>query len=210
MKLAIFGATGGVGSELLEQGLEQGHELVVLVRDASKLQLRHANLSFRHGNVLNSVDVEETLENCDAAIVSLGGRRGQPRPCASGTANVISAMQKFNQRRLVVVTSVGTGDSRGKAGFFFGKVIIPLLLREEFADKEAQEKLVKESGLEWTIVRPSGLTDNAARHAYKADPDLRLGQKGLQERIARADVAHFCLAQLADTAWLGAAVSISD
>jgi uncharacterized protein YbjT (DUF2867 family) len=208
MNIALFGATRGVGKEILLQGIERGHQVTALVREPSKLDVSFANLQVIQGDVLNQNQVLKVLEGQDVAMVALGGKPGQnQRPCAQGTKNILSGMKQLRIKRIIAVTSLGIGDSRGQAGFFFEKILVPLLLKAEFADKELQEKYITESTLEYVIARPSGLTNKPATHSYHAGKTLA---GSVTKTIARADVAHFCLEQLGDTPFLNSAVSLSN
>jgi NAD(P)H-binding len=116
-------------------------------------------------------------------------------------------MKQQGVKRTIAVTSLGIGDSRGQAGFFFEKILVPLLLKAEFADKELQEKYIFDSKLEYVIARPSGLTNKPAKGTYRAGKTL---EGSATKTIARADVAHFCLEQLGNTKFLNMAISLSD
>jgi uncharacterized protein YbjT (DUF2867 family) len=102
----------------------------------------------------------------------------------------MAAMSAAGVKRLIVVSSLGVGDSKEQVPLFF-KAIIATALRKAFQDKEAQEKLVMASELDWTIIRPGGLTDGPATGAYRAGMDRSIGGQ-----IARSDVAAFALTQL--------------
>jgi putative NADH-flavin reductase len=205
MKLTVFGATGGTGRQVVEQALAAGHHVTALVRDPAKLSLIHPALTVKRGNVLTPEDVFNTVSGADAVIVSLGSTSNNPDSVVSqGTANVVDAMQKAGVARLIVVTSLGVGESKDQVPFFF-KALMATALRKTMQDKEAQEKLVKASGLDWTIVRPGGLTDGprTGQYRYGLDPKLVAGQ------VSRADVAEFVLKQLTDTQFLRKAPAIT-
>lgn len=205
MKLTVFGATGGTGRQVVEQALAGGHQVTVLVRDPAKLAITHPALTVRRGNVLEPEDVFNSVSGADAVIVSLGNTANNPDGVVSkGTANVVDAMQKSGVARLIVVTSLGVGESKDQVPFFF-KAIMATALRKAMQDKEAQEKTVKASGLDWTIVRPGGLTDGPRTGAYRygLDPKIVAGQ------VSRADVAEFVLKQLTDTQFLRKAPAIT-
>ncbi len=190
MKLAIFGATGGVGRQIVEQALSQGHSVAALVRDPAKLSLLNEQLTLVQGNVLERSDVEKTLNGADAVFVSLGNTPNNPDMVVSqGTAEVVAAMQADGVQRLVVISSLGIGDSKDQIPFLF-RAIVATALRKAFQDKEAQESLVKASGLDWTIIRPGGLNDGPAGE-YRAGLDPKISGS-----VARTDVAAFALAQL--------------
>ena len=113
MKLAVFGATGGTGQQVVEQALAAGHQVTVLVRDPAKLGLNQAALTVRRGNVLEPEDVFNTVSGADAVIVSLGSTSNNPDSVVSqGTANVVDAMQKAG----VAITRPDVAPFRDKMG----------------------------------------------------------------------------------------------
>jgi putative NADH-flavin reductase len=208
MKLALFGATGPTGREVLRQALERKLDVQALVRNPAKLEVANPKLTVLQGDVLDANAVDRVVQGSDAVIVSLGGKPGdKTRALETSTKHIVAAMKKHGQKRLIIVTSLGVGDSAGQAGFLFEKIIVPLFLKAEFTDKLAQEAVVKASGLEFVIARPGALTNDAAKGMYEAAQKLR---KGSPAKITRADVAHFCLEQLQDGKWLGQAVSLSN
>jgi putative NADH-flavin reductase len=199
MKIAIFGSTGGTGRELVKQGLESGREVTALARTPAKLDdLRHENLIVVAGDALNYADVEKVVAGQDAVLSALGNPTLKPDTTTSESArHIVKAMNAHGVRRFVCETSLGVGDSREQAGFFFSKVIIPTLLKNAIADKEIQEQVIRESNLEWVIIRPGGLTDGAKTSRYRHGLD-----KTIKGRIARADVAEFMLKQLSSDEYL--------
>ena len=190
MKIALFGATGGTGQQLLEQAIKSGHQVTALVRDPAKLERKNSALTVIAGNVLQPADVDKVVSGADAVICSLGNTSNNPDMMVTqGTRNIIDAMQRLNVRRLLVVSSLGVGDSKDQVPFFF-KVLMKTALRKTMEDKEAQEAAVRASRLDWTIVRPGGLTNDPPTGTYRVGADLTAG------RITRADVADFILKEL--------------
>ncbi len=206
MKIAVFGATGGTGKQVVQQALAAGDQVAALLRDPAKLAIGNADLSLVTGNVLDAAKVEETLSGADAVVVSLGNTSDNPDFVVSqGTQVIVDAMKRLGQpRRIVVVSSMGVGESKDQVSFAF-KMLMTTVLRKPMEDKERQEALVKASGLDWTIVRPGGLTDGPATGQYRAgvDSTISAGQ------VARADVAAFVLQQLTDDAYLRKAPAIT-
>ncbi len=199
MRIAVFGATGGTGREVVKQALAAGHQVTALARDPSRLVGSDPNLTVVAGSVLEAAPVLQALQGADAAIVSLGNTANNPDYVVSqGTQVILDAVgQLGGPRRMVVVSSIGVGDSKDQVSFAF-KMLMSTVLRKPMEDKERQEALVKASGLDWTIVRPGGLTDGPATGQYRAgvDPTISAGQ------VARADVAAFVLQQLTDDTYL--------
>jgi uncharacterized protein YbjT (DUF2867 family) len=209
MRLAIFGPTGGTGRRLVERAIAEGHEVTAFVRNPSKLTVRHGRLRVIVGDAFDPDSVREAVAGNEAVVCVLGSRQpsnplfprrpGDPNGVASGgSENIVAAMKEHGLRRFVCQTAWGVGESRqdpGFAGAFFMNVLVPPLLRDEYADKEAQEKIVSESNLDWVIVRPMLLTNGPWTNDYRADVGLK---PGWRPYISRADVADFLLRQLTD------------
>jgi uncharacterized protein YbjT (DUF2867 family) len=196
MLIAIFGGTGGTGRQVIEQGLAQGHQISALVRDPNKLEER-PGLVLHQGDVLDLESTARCLEGAQAVICVLGSQGSNTPIEAVGTEQILKAMQTHGVRRLIAVTSLGVGDSRSQINPVF-RVIMDLSLKPIMQAKAAQEELIRASGLDWTIVRPGGLTNGPKTDQYQhgTDPKLKGG------RISRADVAAFVLKQLTDTTYL--------
>lgn len=126
---------------------------------------------------------------------------------SEGTKNIVHAMEKLGVKRFVCESSLGVGDSKGQLGSLYNWVVIPLLLRGVFADKEAQERVIKASKLDWVIVRPAALTNMARTGVYKSG--FAASGWAIRRKISRADVAEFMLKQLSSDAELGKTPSLS-
>jgi putative NADH-flavin reductase len=206
MKLLIFGATGSIGRELLPQALERGHRVTAFVRDPARLAIRHENLRLVEGDVLKPTAVEHAMPGHDAVLCVLGaGTKGTIR--SEGTRNIVRAMEQAGVRRLVCQSTLGVGDSRENLNAFWKYVMFGLLLRRAYADHVAQESYVRQSALDWTIVRPAAFTNGPRtghyRHGFTAD------DKTTRLKISRADVADFLLQQLTDDRYLRKAPGLS-
>lgn len=199
MKIVIFGASGRTGRELVKQALEQGHLVTAFVRTPEKIaDLKHQNLNLAQGDITDASAVERAVSGREAVLSALGSPTLKANTTLSdGTRNIVRTMQNRGPRRFICETSLGVGDSYGQPGFFFTKIFTPLLLRHVFADKEVQEKIIKESDLNWIIVRPGSLTNGLRTGVYRHGLD-----KNISGRISRADVADFMLKQLTDDQYL--------
>lgn len=205
MKLIIFGATGTVGKELVNQALEKGYEVTAFVRNPEKMQ--NANLILYRGDVLNVDEVEKALENQDAVLCALGdGKVGKIR--ALGTKNIIEAMNKTGQKRLICQTTLGMGESYRNLNFIWKHIMFGMLLKKAFQDHQLQEKYILASNLDYTLVRPSALTDGQISKQYHIGFDGNF--KKLNLKISRADVADFMLQQLLTSEYSKKSVSISN
>jgi putative NADH-flavin reductase len=201
MKILILGATGSLGRHLVPQALSRGHEVTVLVRDPSKLHASGASLHVIVGDALNPAIVDESVRIQDAVIFSLG-RAEHRKPTtlfSDATRILIRAMQTRGVRRLVCVTGIGAGDSKGHGGFFYDRIILPFITKETYLDKDRQEQLIRASSLDWVIVRPASFTNGPLRGNLRVATDLQ----GVTIRsISRADAAAFVLDQLDSTQYL--------
>lgn len=199
MKLLIFGATGSIGRELVEQALNQGHTVTAFVRNPSKITVQHKNLRIAQGDVLDPVAVENATFGQDIVLCTLGaGNKGVIR--SEGTRHIIEAMNKNKVQRLICQTTLGAGDSRGNLNFLWKHIMFGMLLRKAYEDHQLQEKYVKESDLDWIIVRPGAFTDDVLSGSYKHG--FSANEKLLKLKISRADVADFMLKQLTDNTYL--------
>ena len=206
MRIAIFGATGTLGRHLVAQALDMGHQVTAFARRPERLDLTHKNLTLFAGDVLDPDAVSRAVKGQDAVIVAIGaGRKGGVR--APGTANVIDAMKAHGGQRLISQSTLGAGDSRPALNFFWKHIMFGFLLKDAYTDHQEQEALVRASGLDWTLVRPSAFTDDPATGAYREG--FAPTEKGLALKIPRADVAGFILKLLTRRAYLRQAPSIS-
>jgi len=118
-----------------------------------------------------------------------------------GTRQIVRAMENAGVRRLVCQSSLGIGDSRDvRPPFFVRHIVIPVMLRHAFADHENQERVIKQSRLDWTIVRPATMTNGSSTGTYRHG--FAAADKGLKIKISRADVADFMVKQLLDDTYL--------
>lgn len=208
MKLVIFGSTAGTGRKLVEQALEQSHDVSAFARTPDKLDdLEYPNLRVIQGDVLDSGAVAEAVEGQEAVFCTIGAGAGRTTLREDATRNIVQAMDAAGVQRLICQSSLGIGDSRANLGFFTKHVIVGLFLRHAFADHERQEVVIKQSALEWTIVRPPHLLDTPRTGVYRhgfppTDRDI-MGQ------ISRSDVADFMLKQLTDDSYLQSTPGVS-
>jgi putative NADH-flavin reductase len=201
VKILIFGSTGGTGRELVRQALDGGYEVAAFARDPSKLaDLTCANLKVVSGDVLEPVAVENAIDGHDAVLCAIGAGAGRTRLREKGTRNIVRAMEKAGVRRLICQSSLGVGESHANLSFFTKYVIVPVFLRHAFADHERQEAVVRESSLDWTLVRPPHLKDGPQTGNYRHG--FPTTDTAIQGKISRADVADFMLKQLEDDTYV--------
>jgi putative NADH-flavin reductase len=200
-KILVLGATGATGRLIVSQAAARGYDVTVLVRSAEKASdLKGAKLIA--GDARDERVLRQALKGRDAVVSALGTPASPFREVtllSSATRALVSAMKIEQVSRLVCITGIGAGDSAGHGGFLFDNLIFPLLLRKVYADKNRQETIVRDSGLDWILVRPSVLNDKPSRDTIRALTDLSSFHGGT---ISRADVASFVLDQVRDDAWV--------
>lgn len=208
MNIVIFGATGTIGRLAVKRMIEDGHHVTAFARHPEKLALRDANLTLRPGDATDRDAVFAAVEGQDAAVITIGAGKSRTGTVRSeATMNVIQAMQAHGVRRLICQSTLGAHESWSNLNFFWKRIMFGALLAPVFRDHELQETLVRASGLDWTIVRPSAFTDSPVRGAFKEA--VRPGDRALKLKIPRDEVADFLRRQLHDARYLRRAVGIS-
>jgi len=207
MKLAVFGASGKTGIEIVKQALEQGHAVTAFVRDPFRLSIEDESLTVIVGDAFDPTSVAQAVQGQDAVICALGAGSELKKTTVrtTGTINIISGMQKNNVKRLMAVTAMGVGESWDTLSLV-NKFFFATLLKSSRDDHETQEAAVKESGLDWTIIRPSGLTDTPRTGVYEVGENI----PAAASKIARADIADLILKELEQNALIGKAVTITN
>lgn len=205
MKLTIFGASSVTGKQLVDQALKAGHDVTAFVRDATKLGMSHAKLTIVSGDALNRAHVEEAVRGSHAVLSALGPKGKPAVMAAESTKNIVDAMEKYGVKRLVIVSVAGIAVPDDKRGFNLIDVLIKLLLKDVYADRENQIAVLESSQVDWIAVRVSRLTDDAPRGSVRAF----FGNPSPSMKVTRADLADFMLKQLTDNQWLKKAPIIS-
>jgi putative NADH-flavin reductase len=200
MNILIIGGTRGIGRQLLEQALMAGYTVTALVRHPQRLATQHARLKIITGDILDAESVALAMAGQDAACCTIGVKVPfRVTVFSEGTKNLLQAMGKTLVKRLICVTGIGAGDSKGHGGFLYDSVLYPLVMKAVYADKDRQESLIKATDADWTIVRPGFLTNGPLTKNYRILTDLTGVTAG---KISRADVAHFILKELESNHYL--------
>lgn len=201
MKVLVLGATGGTGRLIVHDALEKGHSVVALVRSKARAP-DFPGADLIEGDACDEGALMRALKGCDAVVSSLGtgvSPFSEVSVLTEATRALLPAMSRSGVRRLVCISALGVGDSRGHGGFVFDRLFQPLLLRHAYKDKGCQEAAIRTSSLDWVLVRPAMLTNDPARGSVRAIVDLADVNGG---KVARADVAQFVVEQLAKDTWL--------
>lgn len=208
MNVLVFGGTRGVGQNVVEQALQAGHTVTVFARTPDSVTLQDPRLTVLRGDVMVAAQVDAAMPGMDAVVVALGAPAlSKTKVRSDGTANVIAAMKGHGVKRLIAVSLLGLGSSRGNLTAALKYLIFPTYLRRPLKDHAVQERLIANSGLDWTVVRPPHLNDGPRtgdyRHGFGGDA------KGLTLHVSRADVADLMLAELAAPKYMKQAAGIS-
>jgi uncharacterized protein YbjT (DUF2867 family) len=209
MKVIVFGATGNIGRLTVERLLADGHTVTAFARHPRTLDLDHPGLRHWAGDARDADAVKRAVRGQDAVMITLGAGTSRKSTIRSaGTLNVVGAMQAHGVRRLICQSTLGAHESWDNLNFFWKRIMFGLLLRPVFHDHELQEHLVRASGLDWTIVRPSAFADGPATGRFKEG--FSADERGLSLKIARADIADFLRRQVTDRSYMHRAVGISN
>jgi uncharacterized protein YbjT (DUF2867 family) len=211
MKLTVFGATGGIGGQVVRQALDAGHKVTAVVRDATRFDLRHPALDVATVPGLTDPEVlRPVLDGSDVVISGVGPRGRKDGPVAStATRGILRAMEASSVRRLVAVSAVPVGPVPPDDSFLNRRLLLPFistLLRDVYADLAEMEREIERSATEWTIVRPPKLVDKPLTAKYRTVVGANV-PRGYT--VSRADVAHAMLAVLADPTTIRQAVGVS-
>lgn len=195
MKVLVLGATGGIGLELVRQAVERGHSVTALVRAPERLKSFQDRITVKQGDVLNSAELERTVEGHDAVLSGFGPRlplsKADTDLLRTFAVSVTAAMRHEDVRRIVVVSMAFLfKDAILPPAYLVGRLFFSSLVR----DASAMERVFQESQLDWTIVRPPQLTDKARTGKYRVR-EGHLPCFGF--KISRADVAD-CLIRTLD------------
>ncbi len=170
MKILIIGATGRTGRPIVEEALKQGYELNVLVRDKNKIPFNSKLIKVYQGTPARQTDVAAAMQGCEVIISALGIARASDAPwsklispknfISESMKNVLAEADQQNLKRLITISAWGVGETKKEIPFWFRWLINYTNLRPVYADHESQEKLLVNSNLNWTAVRPVALNDS--------------------------------------------------
>ena len=215
-KILVVGATGGTGRATIDALVRQGHRVTAFSRHAESLEIDSDRVTLLNGDATKPEDVERAVAGHDAVIITLGitenpvrvrlfGAAKTPDDVRSvGTRNVIAAMRKNGVSRLVVQSSYGVGETRGRLRWV-ERLFFSLLLKPQIADAEVQELEVRDSGVEWVLAQPVHLTDedSDAMPFASADGQVR------EWKISRKGVGRFLALAAQMPEYVGQSVALS-
>jgi uncharacterized protein YbjT (DUF2867 family) len=209
MKIAILGASRGTGAEAVKLALERGHDVLAFARSPDKLALSSAKLTRLAGDFHQRDSVRAAVAGQDAVLITasspnLKGFKDNPNYFSTGIGYAIDALKEQGSGRVVVLSALGTGDSRALLPWPLRTLLASFLLKAPFEDHERQEQLVRASGVPFTIARPGRLTNGPLRKQHVTTSKL----EPVPSSISRADVADFMVTAAERDTWLEQAVQL--
>ena len=204
MKIIVFGATGGVGRLVVKQALEEGFDVTAFVRTPDKLKATGDRLTVVQGDAFHVEQVAAAIAGHDAVVSCLGSNQGMKKSedLRTMAKNIVAGMQQHGVKRIVYTASAGINDELPGIG---GKVMMGVL-KQVLIDHRAAVDTIEEAGVDYTIVRPMGLTNDSFSGKYR---ETETGVPGKSRTIPRADVAHFILKALKDSAYDNKSIGIA-
>jgi uncharacterized protein YbjT (DUF2867 family) len=203
MRILVIGASKGTGAAAVERALAAGHRVTAFSRNPERLSLQHPQLERAAGDFHQRASLEAAVRGHDAVIITasiskLSDFKTRPDYFSLGTAHCVEAMKAQGVKRLAILSAAGTGESIKTMNWLMRTVMVKGLLRAPFEDHVRQEKLVRDSGLDWVIAQPTRLTDGPAKKKYVKMTAL---QK-VPSSISRADVADFLVEAVETSSWV--------
>lgn len=194
MHILLIGASGRLGRSVLGQGRERRHTFTAQTRTSGKIS-ESSGIRAAVGDPTDRPFLDRAVPGHDAVLFVLGiDHRRSTTLFSDATRALLEAMRAAGVRRLVAVTGIGAGDTRGHGGWFYNLFVFPLLTRNRYRDKDKQEALIEASGLDWTIVRPAPFSDAAPEGALRVYEHV---PPGLQlNKVNPHEVATFILEEL--------------
>jgi putative NADH-flavin reductase len=205
-RILVIGASGGIGLECVRESLLRGYQVRAFSRSAKSITITDTRLDPVNGDATNSQDVSAAMVGVDVVILALGIPAGPQMVLgpvhlfSDATRVVVDAMREAGVRRLICVTGYGAGDSRSSIGCL-QRIVFEAVLGRAYADKDIQERIIRESDLDWVIARPGILTNAPRTGRYKVLREASAWRNGL---IARSDVADFMVGQVDSDVYLRA------
>lgn len=214
MRIIVFGASHGLGREVVKRALHLDIPVKAFSRAPERIGLSHPQLALSPGDVLDEKAVAGAIKGCDAAICTLGlpTRQAIGPPISrrsyvlsKGTANIIAGLQRYQVRRFICETAIGSAASVRDCTVL-ARLSFRLGLRWLFRQKDEQEALVRKSGLDWTLVRPSALSNGPYTGRYLVAAHTPVG---ILTHVSRSDVAEYMVQAIGNPDTVGKALTVT-
>ncbi|MGW0205849.1 NAD(P)-dependent oxidoreductase [Streptomyces sp. NPDC003233] len=209
MNLTVFGATGGIGREIVRQALGAGHRVTAVVRDPARLDVTGDSLEVFRADLTDSEELRAAVSGRDAVLSGLGARSRKDAGVATRlTRTVLRAMEAEGVRRLLVVSASPVGPTPEADGALDRAMrgLVSAVLKDVYTDLRGMEAELARSGTDWTSVRPPRLQNKPLTGRYRTAVG-GFPRKG--RFIARADVAHAMLAMIDDAGTVKQGVGVA-
>jgi len=210
MKIAVFGSTGPSGQLIVKYALSKGYEVVAYARNPSKISFQDKNLTIIKGTLSDIPAIESTVNGVHAVVSILGPSTNvKTTELSDGTRNIIDAMKKFNVRRLVAMGTASVDDENDLPVLKFRLLvkIVKSVIPGAYREIRLIGNLVKQSGLDWTLIRLGMLTNKAFTGKVNAG---YFGKDKINIGISRADLAAFFVDQVENATYINKAPAISN
>lgn len=206
MKIVVFGANGKTGIEVTKQALEAGHEVIAYVRRENAIDFQHSKLKIIVGLLNDESKISEAIAGADACISTLGGNslRKPSTDFTNGIQLICKTMEELKVKRLIYLSSIGANESYYYMQRLVRFLVVDLMLRIPLADHSSNETHIRNTKLNYTIIRPGGLSDGPLNLKLSTGTE-KIVFKG-NPKISRASVASFILQQLTDARYVLQAV----
>lgn len=209
LRLLVVGANGGIGRATVEAALQAGHHVTAVVRNPASLPLTRARLHVVQGDILQAAGFADSLRGQDVVISAIGIKKDQPTTLYSeGNRQLLQVMAKQGVNRAFFISAAAIEISPAQPFHIrlLTKYVVQRLFGHSYADQRIMEKIIRESAVSWTIVRPPRLTNRPATGRYRVAINQYLPNC---LSVSRADVAHFILHHLTDTTVYRAVVELA-
>lgn len=205
MNILILGATGRVGSHILNHALQDGHSVTALVRNPEKVQAEDEDLTVITGDVLDKNDISRAMQGIDVVISALSTDRSNV--LSESVPLIISSMESEGVKRIITIGTAGILNNRTEPELF------------RYQSNESKRKLTRaseehrtfyenlqQSSLDWTIVCPTYLPDEGYTGEYRTEPNV-LPEDG--SKISVQDTAEFAYNQIESNEYIKTRVGIA-
>ena len=206
MNVLVLGAAGHTGDAVVTEALRANHEVTTFVHSAE--EYHRSDVRVVVGDARDHAAVLSAVRGQDAVLDTIGGHNPliNQHVETDSARVVIAAMEEAGVRRLLVISTIGEGDSESNVHGYYKYLFMNTILRGVMKDKAAMEAEVQHSALDWTIVRPAGLSDGEPKGVRIVHPET--GEK--VRFTTRADVARFMVEQIGSEQYLHQAVGIAN
>lgn len=202
MNVAILGSTGKVGTHLVEQALDRGWDVIAFARSPEKLSDLRERVTVVEGDVQDADAVDRAVRDADAVVSAVGHTESSADNVLEVTArHVVAAMNEHGVDRLVTLVGAGVDTDMDDTTFsrWMVRTTMKLFVGAMLQDAQRHSDVIRETDLDWTIVRPPRLNDDEPTGETRAGYlDL-----GFSDQITRADLASFMLDQVESDEWVG-------